>query len=202
MHLILGHLTKLFPMRPRVGCDRCGRVALDIAQGKFVPLLGASGLGTVAMRRLMLGEIVLLLWLSAGPGWAGFEEGMRAYQSGDYPTAVSALLPLAQQGDARAQFLLGALYAQGHGVPQDYGAAAQWFRRAAEQGHAAAQFNLGVWYHEGRGCRTILVRLPRGSGRRRSRGLPARNIISACCMCTATVSPETRVKRPSGFAGR
>ena len=58
---------------------------------------------------------------------------------------------MAQQGDARAQFLLGSLYAQGQGVPQDYSAAAQWFRRAAEQGHVGAQFNLGVRYHEGRG---------------------------------------------------
>ena len=152
MHLILAHLMKLFPTRPRVGSDRCGRVSLDMAPGEFVTFLGSSGWGTISLRRqLVLGEIVLLLWLSAGPGWAGFEEGIRAYQSGDYPTAVSALLPLAQQGDARAQFLLGALCAQGHGVPQDYGAAAQWFRQAAEQGHAAAQFNLGVWYHEGRG---------------------------------------------------
>ena len=111
-------------------------------------------MGTVSMRRRclrVLGEIVLLLWLSVRPGWADVEEGIRAYQSGDYPTAVRALLPLAQQGDARAQFLLGALYAQGYSVPQDYGVAAQWFRRAAEQGHVAAQFNLGGQYHEGRG---------------------------------------------------
>src|SRR5262252_1561053 len=109
---------------------------------------------TVCMRRrrlVLIRGIVLLLWLSAVPGWAGFEEGLQAYKNGDYATAAREWLPLAQQGDARAQFLLGALCAQGHGVPQDYGAAAQWFRRAAEQGHAAAQFNLGVWYHEGRG---------------------------------------------------
>jgi TPR repeat protein len=102
-------------------------------------------------RRVVLGELIILLWLSAGPGWAGLEEGIRAYQQEEYPAAVSAFVPLAQQGDARAQFLLGALYAQGHGVPQDYRMAAVWFRRAAEQGHVAAQFNLGVRYHEGRG---------------------------------------------------
>lgn len=109
---------------------------------------------TVPGRRRLLPallESVLLLWLSAVPGWAGFEEGVRAYKSGDYATAFREWQPLAQQGDAGAQFLLGALYAQGHGVPQDYGQAAQWFRRAAEQGHVAAQYNLGVRYHEGRG---------------------------------------------------
>src|SRR5712691_7758898 len=114
----------------------------------------ARTMRTVCARKWLLpslGGMVLLLWLSAVPGWAGFEEGIQAYKNGDYATAMRALWPLAQQGDARAQFLLGALYAQGHGVPQDYGAAAQWFRRAAEQGHVAAQFNLGVRYHEGRG---------------------------------------------------
>ena len=95
--------------------------------------------------------MALLLWLAAVPGWAGFEEGVGAYKHGDYATALRAWLPLAQQGNAGAQFLLGALYAQGHGVAQDYSQAAQWFRRAAEQGHVGAQYNLGVRYHEGRG---------------------------------------------------
>src|SRR5262249_31569348 len=109
---------------------------------------------TVLMHRRCLpafGGTALLLWLFAVPGWAGFEEGLHAYKSGDYPAALRAWMRLAQQGDARAQFFLGALYAQGYGVPQDYSAAAQWFRRAAEQGHVGAQFNLGVRYHEGRG---------------------------------------------------
>lgn len=108
----------------------------------------------IAIRKRLfpsLGAMTLLLWLSAVPGWAGFDEGLQAYKNGDYATAVREWLPLAQQGDARAQFLLGALYAQGHGVPQDYGAAAQWFRQAAEQGHVGAQYNLGVRYHEGQG---------------------------------------------------
>src|SRR5215831_5119086 len=114
----------------------------------------ARAMRAVCMRKRLLpalGGMALLLWLSAVPVWAGFEEGMQAYKNGDYATAARAWLPLAQQGDARAQFLLGALYAQGHGVPQDYGAAAQWFRQAAEQGHVGAQYNLGVRYHEGRG---------------------------------------------------
>src|SRR5215475_6123328 len=114
----------------------------------------AKAMRTVSVRKRLLpalGGLALLLWLSAVPGWAGFEEGIQAYKQGDYATAARAWLPLAQQGDARAQFLLGSLYAQGYGVPQDYGAAAQWFRRAAEQGHVAAQYNLGVLYANGDG---------------------------------------------------
>ena len=57
----------------------------------------------------------------------------------------------ADQGRATAQGSLGAMYAEGRGVPQDDGEAAAWFRRAADQGRATAQYNLGVMYAEGRG---------------------------------------------------
>jgi TPR repeat protein len=57
----------------------------------------------------------------------------------------------AEQGDAKAQFNLGILYAKGQGVPQDYKRAAQWYRKAAEQGYANAQYRLGMMYAEGQG---------------------------------------------------
>jgi TPR repeat protein len=50
----------------------------------------------------------------------------------------------ADQGNARAQFNLGVLYANGQGVAQDYAEAARWYRKAADQGHADAQNNLGL----------------------------------------------------------
>ena len=37
------------------------------------------------------------------------------------------------------------------GVPQDYAAAASWYRKAADQGHADAQTNLGLMYDTGQG---------------------------------------------------
>jgi len=58
---------------------------------------------------------------------------------------------LAQQGDATAQFALGAHFATGEGVPQDYTQAAHWFSLAAEQGHVVAQATLGAYYWAGRG---------------------------------------------------
>ena len=60
-------------------------------------------------------------------------------------------LPLAEQGDARAQHNLGLTYANGHGVPQDYKEAVKWFRLSAEQGDAGAQLNLGLMYYKGQG---------------------------------------------------
>ena len=74
-----------------------------------------------------------------------------AYNSGDYETALRLLWPLAEQGDALAQYYLGVTHRDGLSVPQDYAHAVKWYRRAAEPGYAAAQFNLGVMYQEGRG---------------------------------------------------
>ncbi len=71
---------------------------------------------------------------------------MAAYQRGDYATAIRELRPLAEQGVAEAQFLLGVMYDKGLGVPQDYAEAVGWWRKAAEQGYAKAQYNLGVMY--------------------------------------------------------
>jgi TPR repeat protein len=49
---------------------------------------------------------------------------------------VQGLRPLAEQGDAKAQFALGNLYYFGQGTLQDYVEAVKWFRKAAEQGYA------------------------------------------------------------------
>jgi TPR repeat protein len=81
----------------------------------------------------------------------GFEEGMAAYTRGDYATALKKWRPLAEAGDATAQYNLGVMYAEGRGVPQDDEEAAKWFRLAAEQGNAGAQNNLGVMYANGHG---------------------------------------------------
>ena len=70
---------------------------------------------------------------------------------GDFATELKLLRPLADKGNATAQFMLGGMYFSGHGVPQSLADAASWFRRAAEQGLAPAQANLGVMYFGGQG---------------------------------------------------
>ena len=57
----------------------------------------------------------------------------------------------AEQGDAKAQSVLGLTYSLGLGVPQDSQEAVKWYRRAAEQGYAHGQFSLGVMYYFGEG---------------------------------------------------
>ena len=64
---------------------------------------------------------------------------------------VEALLVAGEQGDAEAQFTLGARYESGRGVAQDAAVAVRWYRRAAQQEHVTAQFRLGGMYRDGRG---------------------------------------------------
>jgi len=77
--------------------------------------------------------------------------GNKAYQRGDYPTALRIYRQLAKQDDAFAQFNLGVMYDKGRGVPQSYKEAVWWYRKAADQGYMAAQTNLGAMYHNGHG---------------------------------------------------
>jgi hypothetical protein len=66
-------------------------------------------------------------------------------------TDLASLRRVAEQGDPAAQFSLGARYATGEGVTQDYTEAVRWFTQAAEQGHILAQATLGAYYWAGRG---------------------------------------------------
>ena len=66
---------------------------------------------------------------SAGMGWgAYFQKGLDAVQRGDYTTALREWKPLAEHGNADAQFNLGVMYDDGEGVPQDYKTAVKWYR--------------------------------------------------------------------------
>jgi len=82
---------------------------------------------------------------------SAFDAVQAAYQKGDYETALRLGRPLADEGDARAQSILGLMHYRGRGVPKDAGEAVTWFRQAADQGDTAAQFYLGVMYSEGQG---------------------------------------------------
>ena len=93
--------------------------------------------------------VLALLWPVTG--LADFSEGWAAYQRGDFATAMREWRPLAEAGNAVAQYNLGQMYANGEGVPKDDAEAVKWWRLAAAQGDADAQFNLGVMYNLGKG---------------------------------------------------
>ena len=101
------------------------------------------------MKRIIAALILLTL---ETPAWAGFEDGEAAFNRKDYATAMRELRPLAEQGDAKAQYYLGRMYRSlTRGVKQDFAEAAKWFRKSAEQGHALAQHYLARHYYDGDG---------------------------------------------------
>lgn len=88
-------------------------------------------------------------WLAAALIALGLNQAVWADDVSDFWENLQA----AAQGNAAAQYNLGAMYAEGQGVRQDYVEAVRWFRKAADQGLAQAQFNLGAMYYKGHGVR-------------------------------------------------
>ena len=87
-----------------------------------------------SMRRIAATLTVVALLFSAGSAWADLDDGVAAYESGDYATALKEFRPLAEQGHAVAQFKLGVMYDHGYGVPENDTEAVKWLRKAAVQG--------------------------------------------------------------------
>ena len=113
----------------------------------------------------------------AGP----FEDGQAANKKDDYATAFQIFRPLADQGDAHAQFNLGVMYDRGQGVPQDYAQALVWLLKAADQGIAQAQANLGWMYANGRGVRQDFAQAVIWLRKAADQGTPTRRTPWAGC---------------------
>ena len=87
---------------------------------------------------------VVLALASASLSAQSVKAGIEAWQRADYAGAVAIWRPLAEKGDADAQFNLGQAYRLGRGVPTNLGAAQTWFERSAKQGHVDAETTLGL----------------------------------------------------------
>lgn len=93
------------------------------------------------MKRLLIAASLLAMPVSgalAGP----WEDGMAAYNRGDYQPAISLFRPLARQGNARAQALMGVMYRKGRGVAKSSARAFMWLSLASARGDALAKAEL------------------------------------------------------------
>ena len=99
------------------------------------------------MKRFIL-MFVFLLPLTA---WAGLDEGIAAYTTGDYAKAMEEFQALADQGNVDGQYFLGFLYHNGFGVKPNQVEAVKWFQKAAEQGDGRSQYYMGMIYSTGKG---------------------------------------------------
>ena len=70
--------------------------------------------------------------------------GIDEWQRGNYANAVAIWRPLAEAGDANAEFNLGQAYRLGRGLQTNIAESQRWFERAATQGHVDAETTLGL----------------------------------------------------------
>lgn len=74
---------------------------------------------------------------------------LEAMRTGNYAIAYYHWFPLAEAGDAEAQFGIGWMYHNGYGLVIDNKQTVQWWSRAAEQGYSDALFALGMLFAAG-----------------------------------------------------
>ena len=67
-----------------------------------------------------------------------YQEGWWAYNARDFKGAYEIWRPLANRGDNQAQLMIGLLYANGKGVPQNWEEAYKWFLIADANGNRQA----------------------------------------------------------------
>lgn len=90
----------------------------------------------------------------AVPAIAGFDEGQIAFAKRDYHTAIAEWRPLAEAGDAEAQYKIGMMYRRGLGVEPDFRESAKWLLMAARHGHGLAQARIARALQNGAGIET------------------------------------------------
>ena|ERR1700754_80262 len=87
---------------------------------------------------LLAGQLMGTAAAVAGP----WEDGMAAYNRGDYVPAMRVFRTLAEQGNVKAQNVLGVMFRKGEGVAKSPARARMWFSLAAKRGEAGARAEL------------------------------------------------------------
>jgi len=95
--------------------------------------------------------VVVFLLVPVAAFAADLQKGLAAFDAGDYATALAECQPLADEGNVKAMFCVGRLYANGFGVDMNDELALKWYGLAAAAGHAEAQYSLGVMHANGWG---------------------------------------------------
>lgn len=108
-------------------------------------------------RWLFIALIALVIWrlipLSTEQELAAAN---RAWRTGHFDEATRIWSPLAEQGQPRAQALMGWSHEVGQGSEQDMDRAIRLYRQAAQAGDAFGQYRLGEVYLRGAGVKRDL----------------------------------------------
>jgi TPR repeat protein len=79
------------------------------------------------------------------------DDAVDAMRTGDFAEAYCIMRPLAEAGDADAQYNIGWMYMNGYGLRVNDSLALEWWKEASEQGHSDASFSIGMLYSLGEG---------------------------------------------------
>lgn len=117
-------------------------------------VVGASQDPGLSSLRKGIGNVVQGIgkYIKQSPDYfALLDQGVKAYEAGDYERARKAFQPLAEIGDPDGLYNLGVMHARGEGGPKEPAKAMQFYRRAAAAGNANAMTNLASHYYYGDG---------------------------------------------------
>jgi TPR repeat protein len=96
-----------------------------------------------------------LLFVSSGVAFNvaanDLDDAVDAMRTGDFAEAYCIMRPLAEAGDADAQYNIGWMYMNGYGLRVNDSLALEWWKEASEQGHSDASFSIGMLYSLGEG---------------------------------------------------
>lgn len=101
-------------------------------------------------------SIAGLLFISSAAAFniaaaSDLDDAVDAMRSGDFAEAYCIMRPLAEEGDADAQYNIGWMYMNGYGLRVNDSLALEWWQKASEQGHSDASFSIGMLYSLGDG---------------------------------------------------
>jgi len=110
------------------------------------------------LQLLSAGIIIALLAmvLTPAPSIAGMKEAKAAYDAKDYKTAFKEYLPLAEAGNAEAQYQIGLMYRFGQEQNKNYDKAMFWFKKAVKNGYRPMMLTLGYMVGRGYGIKASL----------------------------------------------
>lgn len=110
----------------------------------------AHNITLTLQRRITAACICCLLAVGTATA-APIDDAGEAYNKSVYVQAIKLFRPLAAQGNADAQAMLGMMYLKGEGTTRNYPEAVKWLLLSAAQGNASAQNNLGAMHFNGDG---------------------------------------------------
>lgn len=102
-------------------------------------------------KEFIVAAFMAIFWVSSvSPSLAGVQEGIEAYESGDYDVARKYFEESAVESES--QFYLGLLHETGNGAVKNYSMALGWYQRAAGANNVEAQIKLANMYENGLGA--------------------------------------------------